>query len=101
MTINVNGTDKQFRSFSELVNGTTRKERNAMFGSSLVYKDAYDIETIAKKVAELVQATKHYLEGLEAVLHLLEAEANEAEQKKVLLKILQAKPLSELKELVG
>jgi hypothetical protein len=44
-----------------------------MFGSSLVYSEEYDTDTTLIKVGELVKATKHYLEGLETVVKLLEA----------------------------
>lgn len=100
MTFNVNGSEKEFQSFHELVNGTSRKERNAMFGSSLVYSEEYDTSTTLIKVGELVKATKHYLEGLETVVKLLEAEQAEAERKKELLKKLYSKPISELEELL-
>lgn len=100
MTFNVNGSEKEFQSFHELVNGTSRKERNAMFGSSLVYSEEYDTGTTLIKVGELVKATKHYLEGLETVVKLLEAEQAEAERKKELLKKLYSKPISELEELL-
>lgn len=92
---------QNFSSFAQLVNNTSRKERNQMFGSSLVYSAEYDIETVAENVNNLITLTKGYLESLEYVQGLINDEKANYRQKKALLLKLSELTVEELKSKIS
>ena len=94
----LNGTDKKFQSFGELLKGTTRVERNSLFGSAVVYKSEYDVIDTFEKIKELIAETKEHLTNLETLASLMEADIKDAEQKKAIIKRLQTMSLDKLKE---
>jgi hypothetical protein len=92
------GTDKQFNSFSELVNDTTRIERNNLFGSAVVYKSEFDVTDTYDRIKVLIAETKEHLTNLETLANLLQADLKEAEEKKAIIQKLQTISLDKLKE---
>lgn len=67
----INGTETEFQSFNDLVRSTSRKDRNNLFGQSLVYEENCKLEDMAKKVAELLQETVCHLNNLKEVQSLI------------------------------
>ena len=92
---------KNFSSFSQLVNNTSRKERNNLFGTSLVYSSEYDIEAVAENVEQLIIHTKGYIEALEYAKGLIDQEKTTARQKKDVLRKLSERSLDELEKLIS
>ena len=97
----MNGTIKEFQSFNDLVRSTSRKDRNNLFGQSLVYEENCKLEDMAKKVAELLQETECHLKNLKEVQSLIEDDLKESERKDELMKEFSALSYEKLKELKG
>jgi hypothetical protein len=95
------GADLQFRNFSELVSGTTRTERNNLFGSAVVYKPEYDVFETFEKVKLLIAETQEHLRNLENLANLMEADIKDAEQKKAIIERFKTMTLAELQEMEG
>lgn len=97
----INGTETEFQSFNDLVRSTSRKDRNNLFGQSLVYEENCKLEDMAKKVAELLQETECHLNNLKVVQSLIQADLKESERKDELMKEFSALSYEKLKELKG
>lgn len=95
----INGTETEFQSFNDLVRSTSRKDRNNLFGQSLVYEENCKLEDMAKKVAELLQETVCHLNNLKEVQSLIQADLKESERKEELMKEISALSYEKLKEL--
>lgn len=97
----INGTETEFQSFNDLVRSTSRKDRNNLFGQSLVYEENCKLEDMAKKVAELLEDTESHLKHLKEVQSLIEDDLKESERKDELMKEFSALSYEKLKELKG
>lgn len=93
---------KEYSSFLDFVNKTTRRQRNAILGSAVVFDaNGYDSELVANKIAHLIDYHQNCLEGLNLFKPLADKDVLESKRRKAALARLQTMPIEELENIVA
>ena len=101
MKVTINGEAKSFQSFNDFIASTTRKERNALIGSSLTYKEGWDINDISEKIDKLIEQHSSELSLLQQIKVLVDKELAEQNRKEIVIDKLRNLSLDKLELLAS